>query len=337
VLVAQERQPGGRAPLLDWKIAQRLDAGRVVIMLSSDDVELKSRTEVNAVVGERLPGKPLAGFLGDVSKAPPEWVRATTGVNANAGDKWAIDGGRAGWFTATVDGFVVTPSCQFAGAVNAEVDGERRDVFERVREKYFPARALSGWTPETRATRVGPISYVVTAETRTAIERLLRLEFAKKSDGVLSLFNQPSDSSLRNRIASSYRRISAGDGTIRLDVQAFRLTPDGMPRLFVRTTWRIGNQTVYLMSAWMRTSPDLAVEQSDNNAARAPWFHEFRYSSLDPPMNGRVLNVSDIDRDGTAELLMLYSGYESYSLELWKYPPAPSSGRKVLASFGAGC
>jgi hypothetical protein len=36
------------------------------------------------------------------------------------------------------------------------------------------------------------------------------------------------------------------------DIRAFRLTPDGAPRLFVRARWKLENAPVFLMTAWLR-------------------------------------------------------------------------------------
>jgi hypothetical protein len=36
------------------------------------------------------------------------------------------------------------------------------------------------------------------------------------------------------------------------DIRAFRLTPDGAPRLFVRARWKLENAPVFLMTAWPR-------------------------------------------------------------------------------------
>lgn len=334
-LAAHGQGTSKRTQDFEWKIAQRLDDGRVVIMLG-DDVDL-SRTEVSAVVGERMPGNHLARFLGDVSRAPAEWVRQMTGSTIKIGDRWAIDAGRSGWFSAAVDDFVVTPSCFFGAASALSIDAGQRQSFSRVKEKYFPAHTLDGWTPPSPPARVGPAAYTVTPSAQQKIEQLLQEEFKRTSQQVLDLFSHRVDDPLRGRFEAKYKRLSAGEGRIRLDVQAFQVTPDRAPRLFVRAVWRLDGEPVYLMGAWVTTTPELAIEASNIEAARRPWFGEFKYSVFDPAANGEVLNVTDVDRDGTAEVLMLYRGYEGFLLELSTYPPAEHGGSRVVAKYGSGC
>lgn len=46
---------------------------------------------------------------------------------------------------------------------------------------------------------------------------------------------------------------------------------------------------------------------------------------------------ADVDRDGLAEIVVLYHYYEGISIEASKYPPAGPSSPKIIAKFGAGC
>lgn len=302
----------------DWKIAQRFDDGRVVIMLTSDEKPMTSG-ELSAVTGPKF-DKPtemfLAKSLGGMVRANGDWVRSVTGNSAKPGDLWAIDAGRAGWFTTSVgESVLATSHCQALPAMLASVDPSQHESFARIREKYFPAHSIGSWTPPDRASRVGPMAHVVTPAERQEIERLLQREFQQKAGAEISR-----------------------KARIRFDVQAFRLTPDGAARLFVRAGWALDGKSVFLMGAWMRTAPALQIESADFHAADFAQNTAFRFDGpMDPMMNGQVLNVTDIDRDGLAEMLMLYHYYEGFSVELVTYPPAEPNSAKVLAKFGSGC
>jgi hypothetical protein len=49
------------------------------------------------------------------------------------------------------------------------------------------------------------------------------------------------------------------------DIRAFRLTPDGVPRLFVRARWKLADAPVFLMTAWFKEKS--ANEESTKEGA----------------------------------------------------------------------
>ncbi len=72
------------------------------------------------------------------------------------------------------------------------------------------------------------------------------------------------------------RQLQDGQGQLNYDVRAFRLTPDGAPRLFVRARWRIAGTTVFLMSAWFRADPTPVLLSSDS-----AWSNQLRQGKLE--------------------------------------------------------
>ena len=135
------------------------------------------------------------------------------------------------------------------------------------------------------------------------------------------------DDAPRQQWSAQWKRLDAGvdrgEGRLTFDVQAFRLTPDGDPRLFVRARWAIGSDVVYAMSVWVRDGSTFSIDQSDVLAARRMRMSEFHGDPFDNHRIGLVLNVFDLDGDGRGEVLMLVTGYESQNLELFVYPPSP--------------
>lgn len=160
VLAARGQDTYKPASAFDWKIAQRLDSGRVVIMLTDEDAVITS-AERDAL--EPVMPKPakefLAVFLEGVRPLSAEIGRRLTKNTVTPGDRWAIDAGRGGWFETSVDGFVLAGAgCSETTAVMASIDADKAAAFSSVKEKYFPARAMSGWAPAAKNTSVGPTS-----------------------------------------------------------------------------------------------------------------------------------------------------------------------------------
>lgn len=338
VLAAGEQGPYKRTQDFDWKIAQRFDDGRVVIMLSSDDARITGdeRATVLGTQFEKPAPAFLAKFLDGLTRADADWGRRVTGSTAKAGDRWAIDAGRAGWFETSVDGYVLDGGgCQDIAAMMATV-AANADSFGRVKEKYFPARAMSGWTLPPGVTRVGPMTYAVTDGQRQDIERLLQQRFRTEADRLLTQLGTDRHLPDREPWRQIYARVAAGAARLRFDVQALRLTPDGFPRLYVRAVWNLDGQTVFLMGAWMRVTPALDFDAVDVHASRFIWGGLFE-GQMDPSLNGEILNVVDIDRDGLAEVVMLYRYYESFSMEASRYPFGEPDGAQVIAKYGSGC
>lgn len=317
----------------DWKIAQRLNDDRMVVILTSDDAAL-SDAERRSVIGPEF-SKPSARYIDRLWRASDEWVRRSTGSTLKRKDALVIDGGRAGWFDARVDDFVFgAVGCGGGGGILAGVVPERREAFSHLKEKYFPVRGAAGWTQPTAASLVGPATFTLRVAQRRAIERLLQQEFVRTSTPLLDEADAHTHKPVMLPWRKIYKRLAAGEGRLLFDAQAFRVTPDGAPRLFVRASWTLDHQQVYMMGAWIQTAPEFSIEASDIHAARYAWYTNM-FDSLDLFWNGRVLNISDVDRDGTAEILMLFEGYESVGIQLLAYPPTKDA--KVLAAFGAGC
>src|SRR5262249_16838640 len=64
-----------------------------------------------------------------------------------------------------------------------------------------------------------------------------------------------------------------GEGKLDYDLRAFRLTPDRIPRLFVRARWSLAGSAVFLMTAWFRAEPpgaETASEQLKAASRTAP-------------------------------------------------------------------
>jgi hypothetical protein len=115
------------------------------------------------------------------------------------------------------------------------------------------------------------------------------------------------------------RQLQDGQGQLTYDTRAFRLTPDGEPRLFVRARWRIAGTTVFLMSAWFRADPTPVLLSSDSGWSNQLRQGKLEYSFLDHGDFQSILNVFDADHDGWAELLIYRQGVAASSITLYRY------------------
>lgn len=44
-------------------------------------------------------------------------------------------------------------------------------------------------------------------------------------------------------------------------MQTFRLTPDEQPRILVHAQWPLDGKPAFLLSAWIRSEPEMQVEE----------------------------------------------------------------------------
>lgn len=115
------------------------------------------------------------------------------------------------------------------------------------------------------------------------------------------------------------QQLQNGKAKLSFQTKAFRVTPDGTPRLFVRARWEIAGKTAFLMSAWFRGDPTPLLLNAD-----ARWSNQLRqgkleYSFLDHREFQDILNVFDADRDGLGELLVYNQSAASSRISLYRY------------------
>ena len=130
-------------------------------------------------------------------------------------------------------------------------------------------------------------------------------------------------------------RLVRGDARLSYDRKKLRISPNGVPRLYVRAKWTLDEKTVFLLSAWFRTGDELTVEEFDVGASHFLRTPEFQHFDLDLDWVGDIFNIFDWDNDGWGELIIDRQGYESYGFELFEYSEDGLSG--PLASYSYGC
>ena len=106
-----------------------------------------------------------------------------------------------------------------------------------------------------------------------------------------------------------------GRGRLRYDVQAFQLSPDGVPVLFVRAEWLVGTRQGFVASLWVRAGEPIEVLKTD--VRQAAWVRSSLFQGgVSPSHMGLILNVLDRDGDGWGEVLFAGEGYEGRSISL---------------------
>ena len=157
------------------------------------------------------------------------------------------------------------------------------------------------------------------------------------------------------------KRLAAGEGNLDYDVRAFRLTPDGAPRLFVRARWKLDGTAAFLMTAWFRVDAEDSVAARDARnvqkaseprseepallemlSADTTWSSTLREgrpgASLGDTLDFQtILNEFDDDHDAWAELLVHSTDGTSayFTLDLYTdlgLVPTKTSFERELAS-----
>jgi hypothetical protein len=311
------------------------------------------------------------------SRRLPESVKDTA-----PGDEWTLSVSADSTVPVTIARAVTAPTgCSLALGFLAAVPEQQQSAFAASREEYFvvrrgplaaaeaasppaPAQSVAVPPPASAASSV-PVAelpdWKSTANFQNEItellnERLLqelpRLDATLRANG--SVPEQNPDPWLAGNVRARRRewlhrdkRLAAGEGQLDYDVRAFRLTPDGAPRLFVRARWKLDGAAAFLMTAWFRAEPGAAqpgaaqeVAQKDAQKASQPrseprdhpemlsadtsWSSALREgrpgASLGDTLDFQtILNEFDDDHDGWAELLVHSTDGSSahFTLELY--------------------
>jgi hypothetical protein len=303
----------------------------------------------------------------------PESVKNTV-----PGDEWTLSVSADSTVPVTIARAVTAPTgCSLALGFLAAVPEKQQAAFAASSEEYFVVRRepvaaaeAASASPQPPAQSV-PVAVPASADSSVHIaeltdwkpsanfqneitallnqrmlQELPRLDATLRANG--SVPEQNPDPWLAGNVRARRRewlhrdkKLAAGEGQLDYDVRAFRLTPDGAPRLFVRARWKLDGAAAFLMTAWFRAQPGDAQPgaQKDAQKASAPRFeqHDLEMLSSDTTWSstlreGRpaaslgdtldfetILNEFDDDHDGWAELLVHSTDGASahFTLELY--------------------
>ena len=331
-----------------WHLGGRYDDSRVVMMMGAVNTTTAGHAvEMTQPAAHALPAFPAtrAELFGPVNEL--DAARAETIVHnaVHIGDHWVLDAGRFGWFHLTVERFIVGDwQCEVQWGVMASVAPEEQPAFAKVTEKYFALTPAVGFVPPDRPTAVGPLAFSPSPEQRATLERLVNAEFVRQwpevhAETLRAYAGLDGRRAWPDAWAAIDRRIAIGEATPTYDVQAFRMTPDGEPRLFVRASWTVGSQVVFLLTAWARVGSSLTLDHVDVNGSRRRSYAEFPSRANLAELAGMILTVLDVDRTGWGEFTIMHrdSANDAMSIDVFEYPRTPTGEPRLVINVNLSC
>ncbi|HEY6338974.1 MAG TPA: hypothetical protein VIW68_10815 [Candidatus Sulfotelmatobacter sp.] len=349
-------------------VAVRYDAAHVVFMVATDS---ESRFGHASGTPQRItaPAQAAAHLAGleelwetdsGSSRRLPENLKDTA-----PGDQWTLSVSANTTVPVTIARSVTAPTgCSLALGFLATVPEKQQASFATSSQEYFVVRRSP--VPTAEASQAASLAAPRSAQVSTTSPQVGELaewkppaNFQKRIEAQLNDRMQQElsriDATLRANahspnpdpdpwLAQNVRarrrewlhrdnRLAANEGRLDYDMRAFRLTPDGSPRLFVRARWKLDGSPIFLMAAWFRAdsgtlnqadqakADQAKVNQDGPKAASqlepqpallsadASWSRALREGrpgdSLGDSLDFEtILNEFDDDRDGWAELLV---------------------------------
>jgi len=337
-------------------VAARYDATHVVFMVATDTESRFSNSPLSRPSGSPTrisapptPAAPLAGL--DELWEPdshslhffPEIVQKTL-----PGERWNLNFSANITIPVVIDRVVIAPiGCSLALGFLASVPPEHEAEFTAPSSEYFVVRraAVEPANPPLVA-HIGELpewktSPAIAKQIEELLNARMKEELAKIDARLLANAASPGATSAAVPVGDARPRLkewlhadqglARGEGVLDYDIRAFRLTPDGVPRLFVRARWKLADATVFLMTVWFKAdlfksagspaNPPTELLSADPSWARALRDGQAPVSLGDRLDFQTILNEFDADRDGWAELLV--HSYEAQSSQIASTAIAP--------------
>jgi len=330
-------------------VAARYDATHVVFIVITDAASRFSASPLGSSGGKPTriaaadhPAAPLASL--DELYEPdsqalnflPDVVRKT-----EPGDPWILDADAHSTIPVVVERTIVAPAgCSLALGFLASVPPASQPAFAAISDDYFLVRhaAVPPANPPI-VSQIGELAeWKTSPEFAQQIEQQLnermKQEVAAIDARLVGNARSPGATASELPIGNARPRLkewlqadqglARGEGALDYDLHAYRLTPDGLPRLFVRARWILNDTPVFVMTAWFKAdwpkaefrkaksasgSEPAAEERSVLLWADASWALAMREGTAPTSLGDRldfqtVLNEFDADSDGWAELLI---------------------------------
>jgi len=315
-------------------VAARYDATHVVFMVATDTESRFSNSPLSRQSGSPTrisapvkPAAPLAGL--DELWEPdshslhffPEIVQKT-----QPGERWNLSRSAGSTIPVVIDRVVIAPTgCSLALGFLASVPSEHQVEFQAPSSDYFLVRrvAVEPANPPVAA-HIGELpdwksSAAIGKQIEQQLNARMKDELAKIDARLLANAASPGATSAAVPVGDARPRLkewlhadqglARGEGMLDYDVRAFRLTPDEVPRLFVRARWRLADAPVFLMTAWFKGPRSPADAPTELLSADPSWAGALRDGQAPVSLGDRldfqtILNEFDADRDGWAELLV---------------------------------
>jgi hypothetical protein len=359
-------------------VAARYDATHVVFMVSQE-------TESRFAASPQFGGKPTKISAPAKSVAPlaglqelwepdsqalhflPEIVQKT-----QPGEQWTLGVSADSTIPVLIERTVIAPiGCSLALGFLASVPPDQQAAFAASPQEYFAVRHKQVESVETPvAAHIAELtdwkpSPVSRMQIEQQLNQRMRQELGKIDARLVANAASPGARAGDSPVGYIPRAkewihadhgLHRGEGMLDYDIRAFRLTPDGAPRLFVRARWKLADAPVFLMTAWFREEtakeepakveslkaqstetsaktsvlktasfqPESSPAEAQLLSADSSWSTTLREGAATGPLGDRldfqsILNEFDADRDGWAELLVHSDQGASTTITLYLY------------------
>lgn len=176
---------------------------------------------------------------------------------------------------------------------------------------------LPGWQPSP--------------EVRAQIEQALE---AKRKD---VFYDERISGTFPDERARFEKQAALGQVKLNYDIKAMRVSPDGFPLLFIRARWLVDERTGFVPELWLHLGPTATAEPFKETDMSGIWITVQDRLEDDTAFTqpGAILNVFDRRGDGYGEVLVLFSGGDSYEIRLLRYTPKGIVPTTI--AIGDGC
>ena len=330
-------------------VAARYDRTHVVFVVTTDAESRFSQTPLRRLAGTptRIPASlnpaaPLAG-LQELWEPDPSSIHFLPKIiqTAQSGDQWILSLTSSAAIPINVEHPIFAPTgCSLALGFLAAVPADKQTLFNGTPEDYFVVRRVGVVSADPpAATQIFDLAHWKPApgvgrQIEQQLTERMKQELAKIDARLVANAGSPGAEtpagSGRPRLKEwlhADKALARGAAVLDYDVHAFAITPDGIPRLFVRARWTLDGSPVFLMTAWFKAnaarvgadassapaSRSEAVAQPDTTPtllfADSTWSLAMREGSSSATLGDTlefetVLNQFDADHDGWAELLI---------------------------------
>jgi hypothetical protein len=291
-------------------------------------------------------GKPAAGNAVEelwIANAKTVHDNSELFNRANVGEEWRLEVSATSKVRVIVTKPVVASVMgnAIAGFL-AEVEPQYQSEFSASPSEYFlihKGNDVSKQNSNNTALRLGRLpTWRATPKLQNGIQQLLNEELKKRLGSMHHFAYQDEDASRRYpELATNFERwrkidqkLRNGESKLDYDMQAFRMTPDGRLRLFIRARWMVDQQPGFLMSVWVRLDPQLLVESV--NATQSEVIRTLTGYAPGLDSLGTIVNVFDQYADNRATFLIFTPEYEGFEIQLFRYSDAGPVATK--ADFG---
>ena len=326
-------------------VAARYDRTHVVFIVSTDTEARFSASPFSRTFGTATripaspqPAAPLAG-LQDLWEPDSQSLHFFPKIvqQTQPGEQWTLSVSPDLTIPVGIERVVIAPvGCSLALGFLASVPPDQQAAFAASGREYFAVRRtpVKSVDPPV-ASQIGELndwkpSPALAKQIEQQLNDRMQQELSKIDARLLANAGSPGESAGEYPVGGARPRLKEwfhadqglfrDEGKLDYDLRAFRLTPDGAPRIFARARWKLADATVFLMTAWFKADSARAeshkadTSKTDSTApmllsADSSWSTSLRQGDAGGTLGNTldfqtVLNEFDADHDGCAELLI---------------------------------